>query len=179
MSKMNFKTAEELVAHLELIKHIEGGYFRETYRAKETINTPRGLRNVETCIYYCLPSDDFSVWHKLVDLEETFHFHYGDPTIIYRIENRKIIMETLAEEPIGRPKIVMPANTWFAIRPSGIKSPAAYSLMSCSVVPGFAYEDLIIANHSILDELDESEHKLAISLLKSSEKSNSKETSEL
>ncbi len=160
--------AEELVAHLELVKHVEGGYFRETYRAKETMNTPRGIRHTMTDIYYCLPSDDFSVWHKLIDSEETFHFHYGDPAIIYWIENRKIVTETLGVSPIGNPKIVMPPNTWFAIRPSGIKQPAAYSLMSCSVVPGFDYQDLVIANDSLMDELDESEHKLASSLLKSS-----------
>ena len=168
MSKMNFSTTEELVAHLELIKHIEGGYFRETYRAKDTVQTPRGIRNTMTDIYYCLPSDDFSVWHKLVDLEETFHFHYGDPAIIYRIADRKIITETLGPPPVGNPKIIMPANTWFAIRPSGIKYPVDYSLMSCTVVPGFDYKDLLIADDSLLNELEESEHKLASSLLKSS-----------
>lgn len=163
---INFKTAEELVAHLELTKHVEGGYFRETYRAKETINTPNGIRNLMTDIYYCLPSDDFSVWHKLIDLEETFHYHYGDPAIIYRIENRKIITEILGAPPIGTNKIVMRPNIWFAIRPSGIKSPADYTLMSCSVVPGFDYKDLVIADNSLFNELDESEHKLAASLLK-------------
>ncbi len=167
---MNFATAEELVAHLELIKHVEGGYFRETYRDKETVPTSRGIRSAMTDIYYCLPSDDFSVWHKLIDLQETFHFHYGDPAILYWIENRKIITKTLGAAPLGNPTIVMPPNTWFAIRPSGVKKPAAYSLMSCSVVPGFDYQDLVIANDSLLDELDESEHKLASSLLKSSQK---------
>lgn len=163
---MNFKTSKELVEHLELTKHIEGGFFRETYRAKEIIDTPRGPRNEMTSIYYCLPSDDFSVWHKIIDAEETFHFHYGDSALIYRIENRKIVTEVLGPEGQGSEKILMPANTWFAIRPSGLKIPADYSLMSCAVSPGFEYEDLVIADRSILDELDESEHKLAESLIK-------------
>lgn len=165
---INFKTAEELVAHLELTKHVEGGYYRETYRAKETVNTPNGIRSAMTDIYYCLPSDDFSVWHKLIDLEETFHFHYGDPAIIYRIQNGKIVTEILGPPPLGNNKIIMQPNTWFAIRPSGIKNPADYTLMSCSVVPGFDYQDLVIAGESLLQELDESEHKLASSLLKNS-----------
>jgi len=165
---MNFKTTQELVEHLELEKHVEGGYFRETYRAKNTISTPRGPRNEMTNIYYCLPSDDFSVWHMLVDLEETFHFHYGDCSLIYKIVNRKIVTEVLGPEGVGNPVIVIPANTWFAIRPTGLKKPAEYSLMSCTVVPGFQYEDLLIADLSILDELDESEHKVARSLIKSS-----------
>lgn len=167
---MNFKTVKELVDHLELEKHIEGGYFRETYRAKDVINTARGPRNSMTNIYYCLPCDDFSVWHKLIDLEETFHFHWGDSALIYKIVDRKIVTEILGESAPGTPKIVMPPNTWFAIRPCGLRNPADYTLMSCSVVPGFDYEDLVIGKASLLEELDESEHKLATSLLKISER---------
>jgi uncharacterized protein len=163
---MNFKTAEELVSHLELLRHVEGGYFRETYRAKEIVNTARGPRNGMTNIYYCLPSDDFSVWHKLIDLEETFHYHWGDSALIYKIVDRKIVTEILGPKEVGAQTIIMPANTWFAIRPSGLKIPAAYTLMSCSVVPGFEYEDLVIGDKSIFDELDVSEHKLAASLIK-------------
>ena len=164
---MNFKTAQELVDHLELTKHIEGGYFRETYRGKDIIQTPRGARNSTTNIYYCLPSDDFSVWHKLIDLTETFHFHYGDPAIIYTIVDRKLVAEILGPEPQGKPAIVISPNTWFSVRPSGLAVPAPYTLMSCSVVPGFEYEDLVIGTAAaILDELNEEEHKLARSLLK-------------
>ncbi len=161
-----FKTTQELVDHLELEKHIEGGYFREIYRGKETVETKRGIRNDMTTIYYCLPSDDFSVWHKLIDLEETFHYHAGDCCLIYRIENRKIVTEVLGPKEKGKPTIVMPPNTWFAIRPTGLKDPAPYSLMSCSVVPGFEYQDLEIAEADLLDEIDIEDHKLAKSLLK-------------
>jgi uncharacterized protein len=164
---MNYETAEELVEHLELERHIEGGYFRETYRAQEIVETPRGPRSGMTNIYYCLPSNDFSVWHKLIDLEETFHYHWGDSALIYRIVDRKITTDVLGPSAMGgQTTVVMPPNTWFAIRPSGLKTPAAYTLMSCSVVPGFDYEDLVIGDRSLLDELYESEHKLAISLLK-------------
>lgn len=164
---INFKTAQELVEHLELTKHVEGGYYRETYRSKEVVQTSRGFRNAMTSIYYCLPSDDFSVWHKLADLEETFHYHYGDCSLIYKIQDRRIATQVLGPIGKGDQTIVMPANTWFAIRPSGVSKPVPYTLMSCSVVPGFDYEDLIIGDRStVLSELDESEHKLACSLLK-------------
>ncbi len=167
--KLNFKTTQELVDHLELEKHVEGGYFRETYRGEETVNTARGIRNSMTNIYYCLPSDDFSVWHKLVDLEETFHYHYGDCCLIYKIENGKIVTEILGPTGLGEITIVIPPNVWFALRPSGLGNPAPYSLMSCSVVPGFDYTDLEIGTSDLLQELDKGDHKLAKSLLKSSE----------
>lgn len=163
---INFKTVQELVEHLELEKHVEGGYFRETFRGKETVNTSRGIRNSMTNIYYCLPSEDFSVWHKLIDLEETFHYHYGDCALLYIIEDRKIVTKILGPSGLGESTIVIPPNTWFAIRPSGLRNPAPYSLMSCSVVPGFEYEDLEIASASLLEEIEDSEHKLAKSLLK-------------
>ena len=172
---LNFSTFAELVAHLELTPHVEGGFYRETYRGEQIVQTERGPRNDLTSIYYCLPSDDFSVWHKLIDLEETFHYHYGDPAIIYKIVDGKIESETLGPEPIGQRKIVMPANLWFAIKPSGIKRPADYSLMSCQVSPGFDFADLIIADDSILSEVtDPKQHKLAASLLKSSHSSRQK-----
>lgn len=175
MNEFNFSTFAELVAHLELATHVEGGFYRETYRAKNKVNTARGLRNEMTSIYYCLPSDDFSVWHKLIDLEETFHYHYGDPAIIYKIVDGKIVSENLGPEPFGHSKIVMPPNVWFAIKPSGMKHPADYSLMSCQVVPGFEFVDLVIADDSILDEItDTNQHKLAMSLLKSTHNSRKK-----
>ena len=166
MRSMNYASFSDLVTELELTPHIEGGFFRETYRANEIVKTERGDRSAMTSIYYCLPSNDFSVWHKLVDLQETFFFHYGDPALIYIIEDRKIIVEKLSIP--GKHELVIEPNTWFAIRPTGIEKPSNYSLMSCKVVPGFDYQDLIIADDSILNEIDESEHKLAISLLKSS-----------
>lgn len=175
MNPFNFSTFAELVAHLELTPHVEGGFYRETYRGKEVVATDRGPRSSMTSIYYCLPSDDFSVWHKLIDLEETFHYHYGDPAIIYKIVDGKIVSENLGPEPSGQRKIVMPPNVWFAIKPSGMKHPADYSLMSCQVEPGFDFSDLVIADDSILDEIsDASQHKLAISLLKSTHTSRKK-----
>lgn len=45
-------TKEEIIASLNLVKHIEGGYFAETYRAVEQISTERSgnLRNMCTSI---------------------------------------------------------------------------------------------------------------------------------
>lgn len=172
MNSLNFESYKDLVAHLELTAHVEGGFYRETYRGEAVVDTARGPRNEQTSIYYCLPSNDFSVWHKLIDLTETFYFHYGDPAIIYKIIDGVVVSETLGLEPVGHKQIVIQPNIWFAIKPSGIKQPADYTLMSCHVVPGFDFKDLEIADESILSEItDVNQHKLAISLLKSSHKS--------
>lgn len=166
MSHLKHENAAALVADLNLNSHVEGGFYRETYRAEEEVDTPRGKRNKETSIYYCLPSTDFSVWHRLVDLTETFHFHYGQPAIIYIIHDRKITKEILAKDPDGKEEIIIPPNVWFAIRPAGTDIPTDYSLMSCHVTPGFDFADLEIAGEELLEDLDTEFHKQALSLLK-------------
>ena len=80
-------TAQQLIAALRLEPHpIEGGYFRETYRASGSIRSadlppgyPReGVRSLGTSIYYLLTPDTFSELHRLLT-EEVFHVYLGGP----------------------------------------------------------------------------------------------------
>src|SRR5260370_33696907 len=53
----------------------EGGFYRETYRARNLA----GLgRSASTAIYYLLTPDSFSALHVL-RLDEIYHFYRGDP----------------------------------------------------------------------------------------------------
>jgi len=62
----------------------EGGYFAETYRAREIL--PAGAiwpswpvpRSLATAIYYLLTPESFSTLHRL-RADEVFHFYLGDP----------------------------------------------------------------------------------------------------
>src|SRR3954467_13774746 len=78
-------TAQQVIEKLRLVPlTIEGGYFRETYRAPLVIPHIRlkheygGERNASTAIYYLLVPDTFSVIHR-VKSDEVFHFYAGDP----------------------------------------------------------------------------------------------------
>ncbi|HYI02547.1 MAG TPA: cupin domain-containing protein [Hyalangium sp.] len=44
---------DELVRALGLQPHPEGGYYKETYRARARVETPRGARAAGTAIYTC------------------------------------------------------------------------------------------------------------------------------
>ena len=61
-------TADRLIAMLDLEPHPEGGFFRETYHASETIAAaalPRrfgGARAFSTAIYYLLKAEQFSAF---------------------------------------------------------------------------------------------------------------------
>ena len=47
------KTKEEWIEELALEPHVEGGYFRQTYKAVETIQLPDGrIRSLSTSILF-------------------------------------------------------------------------------------------------------------------------------
>ena len=74
--------AEHWIRDLRLQRHPEGGWFREVYRANETI--PRRClptrfatdRSHATAIYFLLKGEDFSALHRLKQ-DELWHFYDG------------------------------------------------------------------------------------------------------
>src|SRR5262245_43825063 len=97
-------TADQIIAALDLKPHpIEGGYFRETYRASGTIPASllphgysgKGARVLGTSIYYLLTSGTFSELHRL-PTEEVFHVYLGGPVRMIQLfpdgEGREILM---------------------------------------------------------------------------------------
>lgn len=149
------KTAEYWIDKLQLQTHPEGGYFRETYRSDVSIQSshlpPRfnGDRTLSTGIYYLLKSDQFSAFHRLKS-DELWHFYAGSPLNIYLIHQS----EGFAEYTLGqnfdageRFKLVIPALTWLAAR---CNQKDSYSLVGCTVAPGFDFNDLEFANRQNL-----------------------------
>ena len=132
------KTARELIDLLELVPHPEGGFYRETHRSAELIQTARGPRAALTSIYYLLETPQFSRWH-VVASDETWHFHDGAPLelLIYRPATRELSSRVLASASAGyEPMVTVRAGDWQAARSLG-----AWSLMGCDVGPGFDFED--------------------------------------
>lgn len=133
-------TSEEIIIKLKLIRHPEGGWFRETYRSDETAININGLaRNACTAIFYMLEKNDKSHFHRLTS-DEIWFFHEGVPIEIVMITNGKfsstIIGNEIAREQI--PQVIIPAGTWFGAR---LQSPEGYALVSCTVSPGFDFDD--------------------------------------
>ena len=143
--------AEHLINHLQLQPHPEGGYFKETYRAEESISPealPKrftGERSFSTSIYYLLQQGDRSVFHRIKS-DECWHFYEGGTLLIHVIENDgnyyciKLGKDMAAGETF---QFVVPANTWFASEPSPNSS---FSLVGCTVAPGFYFADFEIAD---------------------------------
>jgi predicted cupin superfamily sugar epimerase len=137
-------TAAYWIDHLHLDRHPEGGWFSETYRAEETI-PPDALparferpRSLSTAIYYLLEQGDFSGLHRLKS-DEIWHFYDGDPLTVHVItpegERYEILLGPNAEQG-ERFQAVVPAGCWF-----GAKTSAGFSLVGCTLAPGFDFSD--------------------------------------
>ncbi len=125
----------QLIDALQLQPHPEGGWYREIYRSPLVVRTARGERSAITTIHYLLAAGQFSRWH-IVESDEIWHFYRGEPLelLTYDPASRQLISHQLCSS--GQHVAVVPAGVWQAARPLG-----AYSLVGCTVGPGFAFED--------------------------------------
>jgi len=148
-------TAADWIRALDLQPHPEGGYYREVYRSAETI-PPTGLpprytseRAFSTSIYFLLENDQSSVLHRLKS-DELWHFYAGQPLTIhvFKPDGR---YQPLALGP--RPEqgdqfqAVVRAGAWFGAERADAKG---YSLVGCTVAPGFDFSDFEYADREAL-----------------------------
>jgi predicted cupin superfamily sugar epimerase len=133
-------TTEELIRALDLAPHPEGGFYRETYRAKETVSTPRGPRAASTAILFLVVRGSFSALHRIAS-DEVWHFHLGAPLRIVCLREDGSRGDHLLGLDLGRgerPQAVVPAGTVFGAR---IEGDGDFALVSCTVAPGFDFAD--------------------------------------
>ena len=130
-------TADELIAKLALEPHPEGGWYRQTWEAGD------GPRASGTCIYFLLKAGERSHWHR-VDAAEIWHFYAGAPLILRQAETERgpARADVLGSDlDVGqRPQIIVPAGVWQAAEATG-----AWSLVGCTVSPGFQFEGFELA----------------------------------
>ncbi len=129
-------TPQQIIDHLRLQKHPEGGWFRETWRANNS------GRATGTCIYFLLQADEASHWHK-VDATEIWLYHAGAPLILSISETDQGPAQDHLLSPDltkGAPQLIVPQNHWQAARSTG-----AYTLVSCTVSPGFEFDGFTLA----------------------------------
>jgi predicted cupin superfamily sugar epimerase len=129
--------AGELISELRLEPHPEGGYFREVFRSSRMVKPmdERSARSALTTIYFLLVKGQHSRWHRVAS-DEAWHFYEGDPLVVYWIDDHDGLHEELLGSKNGRPLCVVPAGCWQAARPRG-----EYSLVGCTVGPGFDFQD--------------------------------------
>jgi uncharacterized protein len=135
---MTCMSARQLVESLGLTPHPEGGWYREIHRSRQRVETGRGPRSALTTIQYLLEREQSSRWH-VVESDEVWHFYAGAPLDLFEYDpaTRCLVRHVLggvgeANESVA----VIAAGFWQAARSRG-----DYSLVGCTVGPGFEFED--------------------------------------
>jgi predicted cupin superfamily sugar epimerase len=132
--------AARCISELRLEPHPEGGFFRETFRSRTTVQPGdgRGPRAALTAIYFLLPAGHHSRWH-VVDSDEQWTFLEGEPLELLVVDPDTAHRRTIH---LGRGQggrdlaAVVPAGSWQAARQRG-----GFSLVTCAVAPGFDFAD--------------------------------------
>jgi uncharacterized protein len=151
--------ARELISLLNLQPHPEGGWYQEIHRAAATV-TPadnRPPRSALTVIYFLLERGQFSAWH-VVASDECWQYCEGDPLELLTFDTESERTERIELGPITRSRrspSVVPPGVWQAARSLG-----EYTLVQCTVGPGFDFADFMMLRdsperHRIEVQLDE------------------------
>lgn len=133
MRELDAMSAADIVRLLDLKPHPEGGHFRETFRDSRAVE--RG-RAASTAIYYLLGVGEVSEWHR-VDAAELWFWHAGAPMVLTLSANGHDAQAHHLGPALGagqRPQLVVPAHCWQTATSLG-----AWSLVSCTVAPGFDF----------------------------------------
>lgn len=137
-----------LVASLRLQPHIEGGWFRETWRTQ--LNIPQaalgtayeGDRSAATAVYFLLHPGEVSNWH-VVASDELWIWQSGSPL--------KLTLGGSGDQPGSETAIILGMDLEAGQQPQALVSAAVWQtatplgdepvLCTCIVAPGFDFRD--------------------------------------
>lgn len=141
-------TAQYYIEHLQLQPHLEGGHYKEIYRSKGSIaenclpEDIKGDRSYSTAIYFLLQQGDFSAFHRIKS-DECWHFYDGGTLLIHVLNQNGEYSCTRLGKNIHEGEVfqyVVPAGAWFAS-----ESASFFTLVGCTVAPGFDFDDFQMA----------------------------------
>jgi uncharacterized protein len=159
------KDANYWIEKLGLEPHPEGGYFRQTYKselkivraeppqshpvAKRATRVGQPGRAASTAIYFLLEGENFSALHRLRS-DEMWHFYAGSPLLVHVISPEGTYASILLGNDPDRGEMfqgVVKAGCWFG---SHVADWKGWTLVGCTVAPGFEFEDFELAKREEL-----------------------------
>jgi uncharacterized protein len=130
-------TAAEIIAKLDLKPHPEGGHYRETFRDTHLVDG----RAASTAILFLLARGERSHWHR-IDAVEIWHYHAGAPLKLSLVDGagEQIVRlgGNISADEI--PQVTVPARARQAAESLG-----DWTLVGCTVAPGFTFESFELA----------------------------------
>ncbi len=130
-------TAEDVIAHLCLAPHPEGGWYRETWRAPAS----PGERAAGTAILFLLKAGERSHWHR-VDATELWVFQAGHPLMLSLANQGEVTSVWLGADLVAgdQPQLVVQPHQW-----QSALAVEGWALVTCLVVPGFDFAGFELA----------------------------------
>lgn len=143
--------ANDYISHLGLLPHPEGGFYKETYRSAESVDFTgfKSKRNVCTAIYFLIESGNFSALHRIKS-DEVWHFYAGDALEVIEIDENGSVISTVVGNDVVKgqvPQYTVKARRWFGSR---VAAEGKFSLVGCTVAPGFDFRDFEMASRDAL-----------------------------
>ncbi|MFE3837045.1 cupin domain-containing protein [Pseudogemmobacter sonorensis] len=133
-------TARNLIARLDLRPHPEGGWYRQTWIGPEVTLADGSRRASGTAILFLLRAGERSHWHR-VDADEIWLWHAGAPLALRMgldsHRTTRLGPDVAAGESV---QALVPRGWWQAAESHG-----AWTLVSCTVSPGFRFEGFELA----------------------------------
>lgn len=157
------------IEKLGLESHVEGGAFKEVYRSQLVIpgnvlpQQFHGDRHAGTMIYFLLKHGQFSAFHRIAS-DEGWHFYDGAPLTVYEIRPDGMLhthhlgRNLEAEENFY---CTIKAGSWFGSR---CNVPGGFSLVGCTVAPGFDFADFELGDREVLSAAFPEHRELIASL---------------
>lgn len=142
---------QQLIEHLKLEQHIEGGYFRRTFAAehREKVATEQGPRLTLSSIFYLL-TDDAPIGHWHLNQSDIIHYYHAGSPVDYHLidETGQLSCVTLGHDLLAgqQLQLIVTGGTWKA---SHLKE-GEYGLISEAVAPGFDFTDMTLGERQDL-----------------------------
>jgi purine nucleoside permease/predicted cupin superfamily sugar epimerase len=147
-------SAETLIESLNLSGHVEGGFYRQTFKAdhRPMLSTEYGERVNMTSIYYLLSAKS-PIGHFHMNRSDIMHyFHVGDPITYYLLDqDGSLETHILGPDPTKghEMQMMVKGGTWKASKISTTGS-YGYGLIGEAVAPGFEYVDMQLGKQAEL-----------------------------
>ncbi|MEO6015807.1 MAG: cupin domain-containing protein [Polaromonas sp.] len=152
-SSLSDSRAAQLIAHLQLKPHPEGGWYREVFRSASQVAPADGRppRAALTSIYFLLEGHQHSCWHQVLS-DEVWVYLEGAPLALWLWDAPAGQAHCVQIGPIGaqvdaamalrtEPQHVVTAGLWQAALPLGGDATDSFTLVACMVGPGFDFSD--------------------------------------
>lgn len=168
MTEYTDSALQAIIKRLQLIAHVEGGYFSETYRAEHQFDTERGKRAAMTSIFYMLTFDSpLGYFHR--NRSPIMHYyHQGDPIEYFVISPQGDLSRYVLGPDLFKGhhlQLLVEAENWKASRLLAT-SQHGYGLLGEAVAPGFDYSDMTLAQRENMLNLFPQHHQIIHQLTK-------------